>query len=677
MVDNVTSTSHGRNLRVEINFDDTVENKSSAIKALIKHAKSNHLYQGARKDFELRVIQRGGKTLLELHTRDFISRTSSFLKGALTGSRTRRAEEREAQRAEATRFLSGLIGSDVAKQAEFIRLKEHLRGSTVRDPVAAAARDRDRAGIARDVTSAMIKLKAYLGRNPQTLQKLSNSQARDQWIYAKWHRLQGHNPVQVLDSWKPNKSSWSTEDTCGFMLDIGLNVTRVGPNGEGAEEYVRKDLFSGSEFSQLLGESKEAANAGDVYDSTLANEFFPAGVKLQSGASASTQRLLELLSRVEEITPTEIEAVMNGLADFWANSFSKRLKGEFHTTAEVWASYNDFLHSTRIPRDLMALAPQSKALIEDLDRTPEGQSTLKQIHANWQRASQEGKTEEGAQLVQEQLKAYEAGLSDREAVSLYLGPINRGWLSVVPNTTKMNDLISEIRSETQSQKASGLRPDSTSADQSFERLINEIPGDVYMRFYAPHFLNVRADKLPDSSNEELKKIALNLRSAREPAEKANAVKECLSQLRACHKDLLARDAARFLTIPGTPLAGQIDLVLRVTPKLGYDAQLASLVNALDKDEGKSTKRVNEALGELVASLPSRAKLWINLPPLRQRFDSLPDDLQAKLFDDIFRGGMKIKDIPARLRYVEEQLNLLERGPSVLQSQRAAQQQQDA
>ncbi len=191
------------------------------------------------------------------------------------------------------------------------------------DPVVSVALDTDVESVRTDVNSAMGKLRAMILNNEDMLNTL-NVDGRDRKIYAPiqslWKKMNG-----LLRSWN---DSWSTEDTCGLMLDIGLHL------GKGVPSTPR---FTMTE------EMKESRRPEGVQGSNWERDL-PEGTKTQSGVSATTIRLLKTLSLEASITALEIEAVMNGVCMYWDHSFIKKITDEYHTTAEVWAVYNKFLY---------------------------------------------------------------------------------------------------------------------------------------------------------------------------------------------------------------------------------------------------------------------------------------------------------------------------------------------
>jgi hypothetical protein len=93
----------------------------------------------------------------------------------------------------------------------------------------------------------------------------------------------------------------------------------------------------------MTDEMKESRRDEGVQGSNWEQEFLPEGTRTKSGVSATTIRLLKTLSIDNRITALEIEAVMNGVCMYWDHSLIKKLTGEYHTTAEVWSTYNNFL----------------------------------------------------------------------------------------------------------------------------------------------------------------------------------------------------------------------------------------------------------------------------------------------------------------------------------------------
>lgn len=198
-----------------------------------------------------------------------------------------------------------------------------VRQRVTDDPIASVVLDTDSEAVKKDVNSAMTKLKTMILNNKELL-KILDKDGRDRKIYAPiqsyWKKMDG-----LLESWD---ASWSTEDTCGLMLDIGLQL------GKGVKTTAPYKMTKEMETSR---------RDEGVKGSNWEQEFIPEGTRTQSGVSATTIRLLKTLSLDSSITALEIEAVMNGVSMYWDHSIIKKITGEYHTTAEVWATYNNFL----------------------------------------------------------------------------------------------------------------------------------------------------------------------------------------------------------------------------------------------------------------------------------------------------------------------------------------------
>lgn len=171
------------------------------------------------------------------------------------------------------------------------------------DPVASAALDSDAEAVKTDVNRAMTKLRTMI-LEEKLLDKLDED-GRDRMIYAPiqslWKKMRG-----LLESWN---ASWSTEDTCGLMLDIGLKLTS-GKETTGPYAMTNKMLTS--------------RRRQGVKGSDWEQNFIPKGTKTQRGVSATTIRLLKTLSLNNEITLLEIEAVMNGACMYWIIPSSRK-----------------------------------------------------------------------------------------------------------------------------------------------------------------------------------------------------------------------------------------------------------------------------------------------------------------------------------------------------------------
>jgi hypothetical protein len=624
----VPATHQDRSMRVQVDRSAGQEAQASAIKALVSRAQTSAVYQSARKSYELRLIDRQGNTYLELHYRNFASRASSFLKGVLTGTRANRTEARESARSAAADFHAGLAASKAAQDAGLNLLRQHVRASRGVDPLALAVLDEDRAAVDRDVKSAMRKVRTYLQGDQATMAKLVASEARDLSIYAPGMRLMKKSVPDVLQSWD---EKWTLEKTSGLLLDLGLNATRPASDAAEPETLARPDLEEGL-FNEHLSESKLAAKSGSLQQSQWVKEFVPAGSKVQAGASATTLRLLELLSRTPGITGPEVEAVMNGITKYWAGSFIKQVRGEFHTTAEVWASYNHFLESQRIPRELTALVPQSKGMIERLAKDEEGQAQLLQMHANMRHARAEGLAAEGATLVRAQLAELEAQLPLREAVMLHLPPGPQILVDMAPDSEQVTSLLESMRSEMSRRREALQPPVSAEVDEALNQLRAISSGRALLAHEFPP-LKGHIDMLPPSFDERLDKIASSgIELGAHDQKSASSKME--TQLRELHTSLPTKEAAIYL-LPRALMALR-PLLEKVPPK-GYESEMRAVVRSLNSSSWFDTDLnagVKASLKKLAEVLPARIHLWATFPEYQQRLDHLESQGAGSRLDEL-------------------------------------------
>jgi hypothetical protein len=207
----------------------------------------------------------------------------------------------------------------------------------------------DDAEVARDVNSAMKKIKAFVedwGKGNTKVAEALEGAPREAYFYNNEHKdrsLKWH-----LEQWD---DSWSKERTCALLMDLGLKL-------KSATDYTefldgKKKIMLSSVMAESRGESK--VNTA----SRWAQEFTPQGTKMQSGVSATTGSFLILLRHLNgrskspeaatEITNTEIESLMVGFAKSWEERpWYVRARGFYHTPAEVWTSYNRHLEIDKV-----------------------------------------------------------------------------------------------------------------------------------------------------------------------------------------------------------------------------------------------------------------------------------------------------------------------------------------
>ena len=193
------------------------------------------------------------------------------------------------------------------------------------DPVEKAVlNDDELVGVKADVDAAMKKIKDKIvswAKESNDVAKKLQSTGRDAWVYAGFFK-RNNTLKQHLENWD---ESWSLENTCGLLLDLGNTLRRLCTEGK-----VMNDTMKGSRSS----------DHGLDKTSTWAKDFVPEESKLQSGVSATTGNLLRTLRELDVTSNDEIEALMIGVVKFWRDgSWIKWIRGEFHTAAEVWAAY--------------------------------------------------------------------------------------------------------------------------------------------------------------------------------------------------------------------------------------------------------------------------------------------------------------------------------------------------
>ena len=211
------------------------------------------------------------------------------------------------------------------------------------DPIESVIMQGDLETVKRDVNNAMERIIVKL----QTLAKVDNNihaalqgQGRDAWVYAGFFN-RNKSLLSHLDQWSEN---WGLKKTCGLLLDLGLAVRRS--------------------FSDISGMTPEmrGSRGGDhkVNKNGVWAQGLPKGTQVQAGVSATTHNLLRTLIGLKVVEWGEIEAIMIGVIKYWkSGSKIKRLRGEFHTAAEVWAAYQSQLTSWYNERN----APNAQAII--------------------------------------------------------------------------------------------------------------------------------------------------------------------------------------------------------------------------------------------------------------------------------------------------------------------------
>ena len=198
------------------------------------------------------------------------------------------------------------------------------------DPIKSEAlTSRDLKKVKYDVDFAMDKILAKLKvlnlDNPAIKTALSKI-GRDAWVYAGI--LKKNDPlITHINNWS---EEWSLENTCGLLLDIGNSV----------REYFPITTKMDKTMKGSRGNNHKVNKQSDWVKN------LPTGSEVQAGVSATTHNLIRTLLGLKATEWGEIEAIMVGVVKYWKDgSVIKSLKGEFHTSAEVWSAYQHQLFS--------------------------------------------------------------------------------------------------------------------------------------------------------------------------------------------------------------------------------------------------------------------------------------------------------------------------------------------
>ncbi|MDM8255367.1 hypothetical protein [Phocaeicola barnesiae] len=207
------------------------------------------------------------------------------------------------------------------------------------DPIEEAIlKDTDYDEIKSNINKAMEKIKKIIknwaNQDSHIKRKLNETVGRDVWVYRGFfHR---HDTLmKCLEDWD---ESWSFIQTCGLLLDLGNNLRHFKIiKGEGSPPPI---------MNQEMKESRLNGNKINR-DSKWAKDL-PEGTKLQSGVSATTGNLLNLLKKINKLNIEEIESIIVGVISYWKNgSWIKWITGSFHTATEVWSAYTYYLENVQ------------------------------------------------------------------------------------------------------------------------------------------------------------------------------------------------------------------------------------------------------------------------------------------------------------------------------------------
>jgi len=226
--------------------------------------------------------------------------------------------------------LAPVIGLGVAGFAVGKYLGSRFRASNDKFRGVVIPPEESQDEIKRDVNSAMAKIQKLILEKAEVHPKLGKK-GRDYLFYAPI--LSGSkNLVDLVKNWN---STWSIDATAGLLLDLqsalkgtalqGSAEDRTGLSQE--QRDIRDKGYGGTKFGQ------EMRQLGDT----------------QANPSATTANLLTFLRTTQNetnITPLEIEAIMQAVIMFWEGR-SKRYTGEFHTPIEVWMAYAQHLEKSK------------------------------------------------------------------------------------------------------------------------------------------------------------------------------------------------------------------------------------------------------------------------------------------------------------------------------------------
>lgn len=612
----IVSNVANAHLRVQVNAEQ--HSNADAVAALLSSAQTSRPYQKAKANYELRLINSDGNQYLELHKRNALSRVGSFLKGIFTRSRSQNTQARELARTGGAEFYA----QHVAGVSSLHKLRQHVRAPAGKDPVATAARDQDIASVKRDIDATMFKVRDYLLKDQEAEARLKGHVTRDAKVYAPFQTLvKKQDAWGLLKKWSP--TSWSAANTSAFMMDLGLQMTR-DIKGLPPPRSVRGDIGTGN-FAKILSNSKQAAINNSLQDSAWVREFLPAQTEVNHGASFSTAKLLQLIDRVPDIQLSETEAVVNGLTNYWDNNIIKQRRGEFHTVAEAWATYNQYLDSERIPRGLNALAPQSAAMIKFLNTSSEGRETLLSVYNEFNRSvAQDGLAASQTKL-QEKLKTLEDEFSGRELLVCYL-PYLKAGMKLVPDEPRYNDALVQIASNYRQLKQEKNPGKDSLLNLQLVELVSDLPDRQALSVLAARdsfvvaLINItpqeaKFDNLIASVRSQWTANMIN------PTEEGNA--DLFKQAR---NDLI--DALPAREKIGVFFPDQRKMLKQIPVSPEIDAKLQNIAGnylQLMKEDQKvlATDLFQNQFKELLFNLPNRNLLAVMEPDLESEIFALP------------------------------------------------------
>ena len=133
----------------------------------------------------------------------------------------------------------------------------------------------------------------------------------------------------IVRGWNP---TWNFKNTCGLLLDLGLALRGTFLSKEFAPDIMSATMVGGRDPATHRVNGK----------SGWAQFMSQNGLLLQCGPSATTGQLLKVLHAMR-ISFDKIESILTGVIHYWNDGIIERIRGEYHTAAEVWSAYSYYL----------------------------------------------------------------------------------------------------------------------------------------------------------------------------------------------------------------------------------------------------------------------------------------------------------------------------------------------
>lgn len=211
---------------------------------------------------------------------------------------------------------------------------------------------KDKANIKRDLASCIEKFKAAIASKSEepALQEVLDEEGRDKFFYRKiFHRYTDG----IREDLQLFQEDWPVGNTGGLLADLGLALkrTRLPLFCDGLQfgDIMNQYLLEGSNYVR----KREGAQQSKEWSDDLTDM----NAKGKAGPSSTTTQLLHVVSSIGTFTDSEVEAMMIALVKFWKKK-TKRITGDYHTAAEVWAPYTGYLE---------AKASENSSVIQEAD----------------------------------------------------------------------------------------------------------------------------------------------------------------------------------------------------------------------------------------------------------------------------------------------------------------------